>query len=682
MLNRLRTWLRLALRPGLRGAAAHRRKAALPALGWSLALGLAPAAVLLLPALFVADQWADRHVAASAQRGAQAWAQHIANRVPGMDDLLAGHAETTAADERLLGMLGTAGLFRVRLFDADGQTRLTAEALQAPPQADDPTGAEHAAVLAALNEGKPQLALRAGANADEPAHYVRAYLPVQRGGRTLGVVGAYVDETETVQAARDALRRMALAALAVLALLAGGGTLAWQRRGGHMQRAEERARYLAQHDVLTGALNAATFRELLACACTAPGSGGPRLAVLCIDLDHFSDVNDAHGHAVGDQLLRQVAGRLRGVLRGADGLARLAGDRFAVLQREAADPQAVRALAQRIVDRLAEPHRLPGLPGEVRAGASVGAALHGIDGENADALLHGAEMALQRAKSAGRAGWSFYDAATDRALQERRTLTRDLRDALAQGSLKLHFQPMFDADGSTLVGYEALARWPHPLRGFVPPSEFIALAEEIGCIAALGRWVLHSACREAAQWPTALTVAVNLSPAQFHQPGALIEDVRSALAASGLAPQRLELEITESLLMNHTEPVLEALRALQALGVRIAMDDFGTGYSSLACLWRFPFDKLKIDRAFTQGLGSDAKVEVIVRSIVTLAHSLAIRVNAEGVETDEQRDALRRHGCDELQGYLLGRPQPPEQLAHGAKPAPMPAHAGTTTRTG
>ena len=229
---------------------------------------------------------------------------------------------------------------------------------------------------------------------------------------------------------------------------------------------------------------------------------------------------------------------------------------------------------------------------------------------------------------------------------------------------RLHFQPVFAAQGDDLVGYEALARWPHPGRGWLPPAEFIPVAEETGQIEALGRWVLHSACHEAATWPEPLSVAVNLSPAQFRREGAIVDTVRAALAASGLAPPRLELEITESLLMSHTDQVLAALHELHALGVRIAMDDFGTGYSSLAYLWRFPFGKLKIDRAFTQGLGDDGKVDAIVHSIVSLAHSLNIRVNAEGVETEGQRLALCRHGCDELQGFLLGRPLPPDRLPH------------------
>ena len=649
------------------------------ALAWlvvvSAAIGLPVAAI---------DHLADRHLVADAERSAVGWARHIATNVPDLDLVFMGEQASTQAQDRLAAMRGMAGLFRFKLFDTTGRLLLVSDSLATPaPQGDD-EGAVNAIARAVARGGQADVALKRGDGVQRPAVYSEAYVPVLHGGRPAGVVEVYIDQSELAATTAASFQRAALAAGSALALFFACAAALWQRHSGHVRHAEERVRFLARHDVLTGALNAASLREGLAQACAA-AAGAERatdtpaaptgLAVLCIDLDRFSEVNDAHGRAAGDELLRQVAHRLRDVLRGADLLGRVAGDRFAVLQREVADSTAVKALAQRIVDSLAQPHRLPGLAGEITATASVGAAIHGVDGDEADALLHAAELALQRAKAGGSARWSFYDAALDRLLQERRVLAHDLRDALARDALKLHFQPVFAAgDGQRLIGYEALARWPHPVRGFVPPSEFIPVAEETGQIEALGSWVLRSACREAASWPQPLAVAVNLSPAQFRQPGAIVAEVRAALAASGLAPARLELEITESLLMSHTEQVLATLRELKALGVRIAMDDFGTGYSSLAYLWRFPFDKLKIDRAFTQGLGADGKVDVIVRSIVTLAHSLAIRVNAEGVETAEQREALLRHGCDELQGFLLGRPQPVERLAHreGAPPQPAP----------
>jgi predicted signal transduction protein with EAL and GGDEF domain len=343
-------------------------------------------------------------------------------------------------------------------------------------------------------------------------------------------------------------------------------------------------------------------------------------------------------------------------------VARLGGDEFALLQTGVDGPEAVTRLAERVVESLGLPYELAGQT--VMCGCSVGAAIYGSDADNEEDLMHKADLALYRAKASGRSTFSFYDASLDERLEVRRHLTRDLREAIGTEQLSLHYQALYGSDGQTLTGYEALLRWNHPLRGNVPPAEFIPLAEDTGLIGPLGRWVLRSACAEAASWPAHLSVAVNLSAAQFRHDD-LVEVIGRALDAAGLPARRLEIEITESLLMSNTEQVLGTLRALSAMGVSIAMDDFGTGYSSLAYLWRFPFDKLKIDRAFTQHLGTDDKVNLIVKSIISLAHSLEIRVNAEGVETQPQLRALLDQGCDEFQGFLLGRPQPVGQLAHG-----------------
>ena len=636
--------------------------------------GLAGALLAVGGVVMAIDRQAERHLAADAERAALAWARHIAAKVPDIDLVFAGELPSPQAQEHLTSMRGTAGLFRFKLYDPEGRLLLVSDSVGTTPAPEDNSPADRAKALRAASAEASLVELRRG-GAGRPAVYSEAYVPVRQRDDVIGVVEVYLDQTDVAQTTATSFRGAALTASSALGLAFLVGGLLWRWRARHDRDTEQRMRFLAHNDVLTGAMNAAHFREALARACGQATAGGAGLAVLCIDIDRFSDVNDAHGRAGGDRLLRQVADRLRGVLRGADLLARLAGDRFAVLQHEVTDSHAVKALAQRIVDSLAQPHTLGSDGSRVVATASVGAAIHGVDGDHADGLLHNAELALQRAKGGG-GSWSFYDARLDGVLQERRALVQDLRDALARNALGLHFQPIFAGRGGTLVGYEALARWPHPRRGFISPADFIPVAEETGQIEALGHWVLHSACNEAASWPSGLSVAVNLSPAQFRREGAIVEDVRAALAASGLAPQRLELEITESLLMNHTDHVMQALRELHAMGVRIAMDDFGTGFSSLAYLWRFPFDKLKIDRAFTQGLGGDGKVDAIVRSIVTLAHSLAIRVNAEGVETEAQRQTLVKLGCDELQGFLLGRPLPPQRLTHGTPVEGAAAPAG------
>jgi diguanylate cyclase (GGDEF)-like protein len=379
----------------------------------------------------------------------------------------------------------------------------------------------------------------------------------------------------------------------------------WQRLRKQRQ-AEERVRYMARHDVLSGALNRSSFNEVLKRAIWRHDEGGPGFSLLCIDLDHFKEVNDSLGHAAGDEVLRVATQRLREALREGDKVARLGGDEFAVLLSGVTTVAAVNPLAQRVVQALAEPYDCDGQ--RVICGASVGAAIHGIDATDPAELLHKADLALYRAKAAGRGTFSYYDSETDDLLTARRELTRDLQQALASDQMSLHYQPLHASDSGALTGYEALLRWTHPTRGNVPPMEFIAVAEETGLIDALGLWVLKRACTDAASWPDSLSVAINLSPAQFAR-GDLVDAVTDALAASGLQAHRLELEITESMLLRNADQVLDQLRALSAMGVAIAMDDFGTGYSSLAYLWRFPFDKVKIDRAFTQHLGHDPKVD-------------------------------------------------------------------------
>lgn len=622
--------------------------------GW-LASVLLPLAGLLL----AIDRLAERHLAQDAERSALSWARHIATNVPDVDLVFLGDPPSPAAQDQLTGLRGMAGLFHYRWFDPAGKLVLVSGSIGTPPPADAPLLAVPTSVL----DGAAQVLVRHGDGKALPRVFSEALVPVMHGRELIGVMELQVDQTDRAAVTASSFGMAAAVSGLTLGGMLSMGLWLWRRRAALHRAAEERMHYLARHDTLTGTFNRSSFNETLAKACAETRPNGPGIAVLHVDIDQFKQLNDSHGHAAGDKLLCAVSQRLLAVLRGGDVLARLGADRFAVLQGGVLASRDVSHLAQRILDAMQPVHRLDG-GAEVGVSVCVGAALHGTDGVEPELLSQRAEQALLRAKALGQAVYSLYDASLDQALQDRRTLTNDLRLALAQGTLQLHYQPLFNAKGRALQGYEALARWPHPTRGFVPPSDFIALAERSGLIDELGRWVLNTACREAASWPGTLTVAVNLSPAQFKRDGAVVEEVQAALAASGLPSSRLELEITESLLMGDTEEVLRALMTLQAMGTRIAMDDFGTGYSSLSYLWRFPFDKVKIDRAFTQRLGRDGKVDLIVRSIISLAHSLAMRVNAEGVETEAQYEALRRHGCDELQGFLLGRPQPPVRLAH------------------
>jgi diguanylate cyclase (GGDEF)-like protein len=418
---------------------------------------------------------------------------------------------------------------------------------------------------------------------------------------------------------------------------------------------EERVHYLARHDLLSGALNRTSLHEVLALSIEQARHAGTELAVFYIDLDRFKDVNDSLGHAVGDEVIRCTAERMRGLLRRGDHFARLGGDEFAIVAHGLRSRAEVQALADRVLDSLAQPLALG--PRTVNVGASVGVAM--LDGGVVDRedLLHKADLAMYRAKADGRGRCSIYDEQLDGRLRERRELVRDLHAAVGTGQLFPHYQPIYGRDAQSLRGYEALLRWRHPQRGMVAPAEFVPLAEDCGLIEEIGRWVLHQACREAAQWSEPLWVSVNLSVAQLER-GDLVDAVAGALAASGLAAARLNLEITESMLMTHRDATVRSLDGLAALGVRVVMDDFGTGYSSLAYLWRFRFDKLKIDRSFVAELSAGSRAHTVVRSIVSLAHSLGVSVTAEGIETPAQLELLRSEGCDELQGYLLARPGP------------------------
>jgi diguanylate cyclase (GGDEF)-like protein len=453
--------------------------------------------------------------------------------------------------------------------------------------------------------------------------------------------------------------------------LPGGGFVTTFTDTTERHAAEARAAHLARHDALTGLPNRLMLNEHLAAMLVEAARGGGRLAVLYLDLDRFKWVNDTLGHPVGDGLLRQVAARIRSRVRsratGGDLVARLGGDEFAIVTAPAfglhADPAAEAVtIAERLIAALAEPFDVQGH--RVLVGTSVGIALHPADGETPEALLRQADLALYRAKQEGRGRFRFFESGMDTEAQARRQMELELRRALdeAPEEFELHYQPVLGIASRRVTGFEALVRWRHPTRGLVPPAAFVSLAEEIGLVERLGELVLRQACAEAASWPEpALRIAVNLSPAQFRR-GALVQTVAGILAETGLSPGRLELEITEGVLLQRTEETLETLRRLRATGVRIAMDDFGTGYSSLGYLRSFHFDKVKIDRSFVRDLPQRPEDAAIVAAVAGLCRTLGIVTTAEGVETEEQLCALRRHGCAEAQGFLFSRPVPAAQL--------------------
>ncbi|GAB6841242.1 diguanylate cyclase (GGDEF)-like protein [Methylorubrum rhodinum] len=440
--------------------------------------------------------------------------------------------------------------------------------------------------------------------------------------------------------------------------LSCGGFAAFYEDVTERWQAEARIAHMARHDALTDLPNRLLLRERIEGAITL-ARRDTGFAVLCLDLDNFKQVNDTLGHAVGDELLRAVAHRLRACLREVDTVARLGGDEFAVIQAGVESPADAGTLARRIRDVVSAPYALT--HHSITVGVSIGIALAPSDGLEPDRLMQCADVALYRAKADGRGVHRFFESEMDARLQARRALELDLRAAVEMEAFDLHYQPIYDLAAERICGFEALLRWTHPTRGPVSPAEFVPLAEEIGLIVPLGEWVLARACREAASWPDDLKIAVNVSAAQFTSAG-LIATVRGALAESGLPARRLELEITESVLLVNGNATVAILHGLRGLGARIAMDDFGTGYSSLSYLRSFPFDKMKIDRCFTRDLTVEEGSGFIVRAVISLASSLGMSTTAEGVETPEQLARLRDEGCDEVQGYLFSPPVPAAAL--------------------
>jgi diguanylate cyclase (GGDEF)-like protein len=439
----------------------------------------------------------------------------------------------------------------------------------------------------------------------------------------------------------------------------GGGWVATFEDITEWQEAQEQITHMARHDALTNLPNRTLFREQLEKALRLV-KRSDQLAVFCLDLDHFKEINDSLGHPVGDALLKEVARRLGECITEHDTVARLGGDEFAIVQFcSDCDPSAVALLASHIVEKIGEPYDIGGH--QLIVGVSVGISLAAEDGKNPDELLKEADLALYRAKADGRGTYRFFETGMDARAQARRVLELDLRAALRRDEFEVYYQPIRDVASDSVVAFEALVRWNHPLRGMIAPVSFIPLAEETGLIIPLGDWVLRQACLDAAGWSADITVAVNLSPVQFKNPN-LVASVKAALVASGLPADRLELEITESVLLQNSETTLAVLHELRGFGVRISLDDFGTGYSSLSYLRSFPFDKIKIDRSFVTDLATRDDSMAIVRAVTGLGKSLGIVTTAEGVETEAQFDLLRREGCTQAQGYLFSKPRPAAEV--------------------
>jgi len=438
----------------------------------------------------------------------------------------------------------------------------------------------------------------------------------------------------------------------------GGGWVTTHEDITERRRAESQIAHMATHDALTDLPNRVLLRESLEQALSRV-KRGELVALFYVDLDHFKAVNDTLGHLVGDELLKQVAGRLRGCIREIDTIARLGGDEFAIIQTALTRPSDAALLAQRVQDAVKAPYVIDG--NHVVIDTSIGIALAPDDGASVEELLKNADLAAYAAKADGRGTFRFFEQDMDRRIKQRRLMELDLREAVSRREFRLHYQPIVNMQNGEITSFEALIRWEHPERGLVAPADFIPVAEDLGLIVPIGEWVINQACADAATWSERIKVAVNLSPVQLLNKG-LVEVVTRALARSGLPAHRLEFEITETVLMHNTAATLATLHQLRELGIHFSMDDFGTGYSSLSYLRSFPFDKIKIDRSFVTDISDEKNSLAIIKGVTSLATSLNMITAVEGVETEEQLDYVRPLGCTEMQGYLFSRPRALEEI--------------------
>ncbi|MEX1179280.1 MAG: EAL domain-containing protein [Cucumibacter sp.] len=596
-----------------------------------------------------------------AERTARGWQAYLGAAVDSLEDILAG-GELTQRERAFFEEAQTVGkVFRYKLFDTTGRQRLISDDLDAVVNSPERLGEHNPEAAMVLATGRTFFEGGNGDGVSRPLSYTEVYVPLVREGRAIGTVEVYVDQTESSAVLAAALQDAFLKTLGILALgfAVPAGAYGWRSR--QQARTARKLDFAARFDALTGTMNRASFRSHVEASLDRAWQNNQKVAVHFLDLDKFKDVNDTHGHAIGDAVLAMAADRLREAIGVEGELARLGGDEFAVSQTILGDEDEAGRLARRIVEALARPYAVGGAV--LTIAGTIGYAVFPRHGNSVAKLLRAADIALYKAKHEGRGLALGFEPSMEAERQLRLDLEARLRAALADGEFALYFQPLYETASGALQGFEALLRLNDNDGKPITPDIFIPIAEEIGLIGDIGEWVVKEACRIAAEWPDNLIVAVNLSPVQF-QDAAIVETVSRALAGSRLPARRLELEVTETILIANTERVLSVLRKLKSIGVSIALDDFGTGYSSLSYLWRFPFDKLKVDRSFMADLGNDgSKTMEVLNTIIALGKVLDLKVTAEGVETEEQVALLKRINCDLMQGYLLGRPMPVAEIA-------------------
>jgi diguanylate cyclase (GGDEF)-like protein len=627
-------------------------------IGRNVALIVAALLLLIGGTLAAVKITTDYLLYQSATSDARSWAGFMAKSVADLESIAAGELPSGASMSFFQWAQKSDQVFRYEIFNREGYSQLTADHSKITLL----TLSEYSAAAASAGRtGRPVVEAKEGNSPDLPSFYARAYVPVLVDQAPIAVVAAYVDQTQERDRMHGAFLLAALSLCLLSGLSFGVPGIALYRRTKEKQHGERRIRFLAHHDALTGLANRARLIEKLHDAFNALPARGGGFAVHLIDIDSFKEINDSLGHGGGDFVLKTVAERLREVTRPGDVVARIGGDEFVAIQSHLDGNDAAEAFAGRLESVLNAPMQFK--ENAISSTVSIGVALAPVFGDNPERLLKSADLALYKCKTDGRSCVRFFRPEMDAELLERIELEKTIRNAVQNDRFVLHYQPIVLISGRRLVGFEALIRLPAEGGTLIRPPVFIPVAEELRLIDKIGAWVVREACRTAMQWPEHLTVAVNLSPAQFAT-GSVSAMVAAALAETGIEPHRLELEITETLLLGNTEVIMSELQTLKAMGVAIVMDDFGTGYSSLSYLWRFPFDKIKIDRSFMQGFdGSRRDAETVVKTIIGLGRELNMRVTVEGVETAKQAAFLERADGDQAQGFFFGRPVPASEVA-------------------
>ena len=663
---------------GQRGAAIARRlgivsKPELP--GNLIHILVAALFVALVGAGFGIVGTASREILRSqAENTANGWANYLSANVPDLRQIAAGNAPAQASLDAFQRVHGTGDIVLLEVLDAEGRPQFSSQATSKLTLRTDSDLAARRAIIQRVQQGGVETQVRRGDGRKGQAYFTDVLLPIMDGKSVVGILSVYVDMTQS----HGALIQVLIGATAsfglMLAVAFGLPGIGYWLRTRQKELAESQLRFLTEHDALTELANRNALMRKLDLVLGAAEHPSP-LAVLCMDLDDFKDVNDALGHEAGDQLLKEVAARLRQTLNHGEYIARVGGDEFIILLENIASRDTASQLAQRLLDSFSRPFTIG--DHSLRIGPSVGIAVGPGDGAESEVLIKNADMAMHAVKSNGRGTFRFFDGEMDLLQQRRRHVAEQVRIACQAGGFLLNFQPVYSLGTGLLAGFEALVR----LRGtdgeMVPPSEFVPIAEELGLVTHIGAFVLETACEQAAVWPAELTVAVNISPNEFRA-GDVVERVAAALAKTGLDPERLEIEVTEGVLLADTDTTRATIEGLKKLGVAIVLDDFGTGYSSLSYLWQFRFDKIKIDQSFVKAIGKSDNVSDIIRTIVALGRALDLRVTAEGVETEAQAAVLRAMRCDLVQGYLYGAPvAQPDVPAFVSRPLPQSLAAKT-----